>query len=143
MPDHSPGLPDALVTGIDHIGIATHSLAEGLALYSGPFGLPIALRASMDDQGAEVVLIRCGDQHIEILAPTREDSPVGKFLAVRGPGLHHVAYRVPSIVAALARCRDAGLQIVDETPRPGAGGHLVAFLHPRDTGKVLIELIQE
>src|SRR5579864_7688459 len=117
--------------GIDHIGIATPSLAEGLALYEGIFGQAVTLRDTLEDQGAEVVLLRCGEQRIELLAPTRADSPVGTFLAERGPGMHHVAYRVSDLFAALARCRDAGLQLVDATPRRGDGGHLVAFLHPR------------
>ena len=131
-----------LFTAIDHLGIATPSLDEALPLYMGVFGLEVTLRAVLEDQGVEVALLRCGSQQIELLAPTRPDSSVGTFLAERGSGLHHVAYRVPDIVAALAHCREAGLQLVDAAPRPGAGGHLVAFLHPRSTGKVLIELVE-
>lgn len=134
---------DPLFSAIDHIGIAAPSIAEGIALYCGPFGLDVERLATMMDDGTEAALIRCGGQHIEVLAPTRPDSPVGKFLAERGPGIHHVAYRVAEIHAALAHCRAAGLQVVDEVPRTGAMGHLVAFLHPRSTGRVLIELVQE
>jgi len=99
-------------------------------------------REVLEDQGVEVVLLACGGQQVELLAPLRADSPVGKFLAERGPGLHHTAYRVPDLVAALAECREAGLELVDEAPRRGAGGHWVAFLHPRSTGRVLVELIE-
>jgi methylmalonyl-CoA epimerase len=87
-------------------------------------------------------MLRCGDTGIELLAPLHADSPVGKFLSERGPGLHHVAYRVPDLPAALDRCRRAGLELVDQQPRYGAGGHRVAFLHPRGTGRVLTELIE-
>ena len=142
MPDGQPSGPGPLFSDIDHVGIATPDLDEALALYAGIFGLAISLRATLEDQGAEVAMLECGDRRIELLAPILDDSPVGKFLAERGPGLHHVAYRVPDIAAALARCRAAGLQLVGETPRPGAGGHLVAFLHPRATGRVLIELVE-
>jgi len=128
---------------IDHIGIATPSLAEGLALYQGIFELQVGSQEVLPDHGTEVVLLRCGEQHVELLAPTRADSPVGKFLAERGPGLHHVAYRVADLQAALSQCREAGLQLVDEQPRRGAGGKWVAFLHPRSTGRALIELVED
>jgi methylmalonyl-CoA/ethylmalonyl-CoA epimerase len=132
-----------MLTAIDHVGIATPSLEEGLALYTGVFGLEVGLRETLPSQGVEVVLIRCGGQAIELLAPTRPDSPVGKFLAERGPGLHHIAYGVGDLGAALAAAQEAGLELVDESPRLGAGGHLVAFLHPRSTGHALIELIEK
>jgi methylmalonyl-CoA epimerase len=127
---------------IDHVGIATPSLAEGLALYRDTLGLAIALHEVLEEQGVEVALLTCGGQHIELLAPIRPDSPVGKFLADRGAGIHHVAYRVPDLADALARCRESGLELVDQAPRRGAGGHLVAFLHPRSTGRALIELVE-
>jgi methylmalonyl-CoA epimerase len=128
---------------IDHIGIATPSLADSLALYEGMLGLQVVSREILEDQGVEVVLLACGDQHVELLAPIRDDSPVGKFLAERGAGIHHVAYRVHDLAAALAECRAAGLELVDLAPRRGAGGRLVAFLHPRSTGRALIELVEE
>jgi len=128
---------------IDHIGIATPSLAEGLALYQDALGLAVVLRETLEDQGVEVALLACGEQHVELLSPIRADSPVGKFLADRGPGIHHVAYRVRDVAAALAECRSAGLELVDPVPRHGAGGRLVAFLHPRSTGRALIELVGE
>jgi methylmalonyl-CoA epimerase len=129
-------------SAIDHLGIATPSLSEGLALYAGVFGLEEGARETLPEQGVEVVALRCGGTGIELLAPTREDSAVGKFLANRGPGIHHVAYRVPDIRSALREASKQGLELVDSEPRIGAGGHLVAFLHPRSTGKVLIELVQ-
>ena len=127
---------------IDHVGIAVPSLVEGLTLYHDTFGLAVGLRETLEGQGVEVAMLACGDQQIELLAPTRDDSPVGKFLAERGAGIHHVAYRVPDLIVALAGCRASGLELVDEAPRLGAGGHLVAFLHPRSTGRALIELVQ-
>jgi methylmalonyl-CoA epimerase len=128
---------------IDHIGIATPSLAEGLALYRDSLGLAVVARETLEDQGVEVALLACGDQHVELLSPTRSDSPVGKFLAERGPGIHHVAYRVADVATALVECRAVGLELVDLVPRRGAGGRLVAFLHPRSTGRALIELVAE
>lgn len=130
------------LTGLDHIGIVTASLADSLHLYQDVLGMTQVHHETLEDQGVEVVLLACGGQKVELLAPLRPDSPVGKFLAERGPGLHHVAYRVPDLVAALAECRAAGLELVDQAPRRGAGGHGVAFLHPRSTGHVLIELIE-
>jgi methylmalonyl-CoA/ethylmalonyl-CoA epimerase len=127
---------------IDHIGIATPSLDEGLALYGALFGLEIAFREALPAQQVEVVMLRCGDQGVELLAPLSPEGPVGKFLAERGPGMHHVAYRVPDLVAALQQAAADGLQLIDSTPRVGAGGHRVAFLHPRSTGRVLIELVE-
>jgi methylmalonyl-CoA/ethylmalonyl-CoA epimerase len=127
---------------IDHIGVATPTLQEGLALYGDTFAMPIVSLEVLQDQGLEVALLRCGDQCIELLAPTREDSPVAKFLRERGAGMHHVAYRVEDIAAALEEARACGLELVDEQPRVGAGGHLVAFLHPRATGRVLVELVE-
>ncbi|HXT34833.1 MAG TPA: methylmalonyl-CoA epimerase [Chloroflexota bacterium] len=130
------------LTGLDHIGIATASLADSLHLYQQVLGMTPVHHEVLENQGVEVVLLACGGQQVELLAPLRADSPVGKFLAERGPGMHHVAYRVPDLVATLAECREAGLELVDQTPRRGAGGHRVAFLHPRSTGRVLIELIE-
>ncbi|HWE60956.1 MAG TPA: methylmalonyl-CoA epimerase [Chloroflexota bacterium] len=129
---------EELFTAVDHIGIATPTLEQGLALYEHVFGLRGAPRQELPDQGTAVIMLRCGDTGIELLAPLAPDSPVGKFLAERGPGMHHVAYRVHDLQAALSYCRNAGLELIDQQPRQGAGGHLVAFLHPRSTGRVLI-----
>lgn len=131
-----------MLRSIDHIGIATASLEQSLALYEGVFGLDISSRESVDDQGVEIVAFDCDGAGIEFLEPTRPDCSIAKFLSERGAGVHHIAYRVDDIRAALARAREAGIELVDESPRIGAGGHLVAFLHPRSTGRVLIELVE-
>lgn len=136
-------LEGALLTTIDHVGIATPSLAEAHALYAGVFGMQILFEEDLPDQGTRVLMLGSGSSRVELLAPLLDESPVGRFLAERGAGVHHLAYRVDDLCAALARCEEAGLQLVDQTPRVGAGGHLVAFLHPRSTGRVLIELVEE
>ena len=127
---------------LDHVGIAVHSLDESLPTFESITGHKGYGRERVDSQGVEVVFLGAGDGRLELLAPTREDSAVAKHLAKRGPGMHHLCYRVADIVAELARCRAEGHQLVDEVPRPGAAGHLVAFLHPRSTGGVLVELLQ-
>lgn len=134
-------MSDELFEALDHVGIAVPSLEEGLALYGGIFGMQVELRQDLPEQGTAVLLFRCGGARIELLAPLRPDSPVGIFLAERGAGIHHTAYRVRDLIWALERCRNAGLQVVDEVPRVGAGAHRVAFLHPRSTGRTLIELV--
>jgi len=131
-----------MIKNIDHIGIATASLEQGLALYQGVLGLEVASREIVDDQGVEVLAFQCSGANVELLQPTRSDCSIAKFLAERGAGMHHVAYRVDDIRAALEQARQAGIELVDQTPRVGAGGHLVAFLHPRSTGRVLIELVE-
>ena len=131
-----------LFTAIDHLGIASQSLDEAMALYQGIFGLQVVLRDILPDQGVSVVMLRCGGSFVELLAPTAPDSSLVEFLARRGPGIHHVAYAVADLPAALERCRMAGLQLIDEQPRIGAGGVPVAFLHPRGTGYALIELVE-
>ena len=133
---------DTLLTTIDHVGIATPNLAEGRALYAGVFGMQVLFEQQLPDQGAQVVMLGGGTSRVELLAPLVDDSPVGRFLAERGAGIHHIAFRVDDLRSALIRCAEAGLQLVDVTPRLGAGGHLVAFLHPRSTGRVLIELVE-
>jgi methylmalonyl-CoA epimerase len=127
---------------LDHVGIAVHSLDESLPLFESITGGKGYGREHVDAQGVEIVFLGEGEGRIELLAPTREDSGVAKFLARRGPGMHHLCYRVPSIVDELNRYRSAGAQLIDEQPRPGAAGHLVAFVHPKSTGGVLVELLQ-
>jgi methylmalonyl-CoA epimerase len=127
---------------LDHVGIAVHSLDESLSLFESITGHKGYGRERVDSQGVEVVFLGTGEGRLELLAPTREDSAVAKHLAKRGPGMHHLCYRVPDLVPELARQRDAGRRLIDEAPRPGAAGHLVAFLHPKSTGGVLIELLQ-
>lgn len=125
---------------IDHIGVAVATLEDGLALYEEALGLHVEHREIVPEQGVEAVLIEVGEGHIELLVPLGEDTPVGKFLATRGPGLHHVAYQVRDCAAELDRLRGRGIGLIDDVPRIGIRGSRVAFLHPKSTGGVLIEL---
>ena len=127
---------------IDHIGVAVEDLDAAMALYGGPFGLPDVHHETVPEQGVEAVLLDVGDGHVELLAPLDPDTPVGRFLDRRGPGLHHVAYAVTDIDAALQDARAAGLRLLDEQPRTGIRGSRVAFLHPSGTGGVLTEIVQ-
>jgi methylmalonyl-CoA epimerase len=129
-------------TRIDHIGVAVQDVEESLALYRDAFAMEVAHREIVEDQGVEAVLLDVGENHVELLAPLGEDTPVGKFLAKRGPGLHHVAYQVPDIAATLAALDRAGQPLIDKAPRVGIRGALVAFLEPKGTGRVLTELVQ-
>ena len=128
--------------GIHHVGVAVDDLNAALALYGEGYGLAVAHRETMPAQGVEAVLLDVGPSHVELLRPLADDTPVGRFLAIRGPGLHHVAYQVPDVDAALVRLRAAGLRLVDETPRAGIRGSRVAFLHPGSTGGVLTEIVE-
>lgn len=127
---------------IDHIGVATDDLDAALALYQGPFAMPMAHRETVEEQGVEAVLLDVGDCHVELLRPLGEDTPVGKFLARKGPGLHHVAYRVDDIDAALATLKERGVELIDAEPRIGIRQSRVAFLHPRASGGVLTEIVE-
>jgi methylmalonyl-CoA epimerase len=127
---------------IDHVGIAVADLDAGIALYDKTYDMTLVHRETVADQGVEAVLLDVGENHVELLRPLSADTPVGKFLAKRGPGLHHVAYQVADIEAALASLRDAGLRLIDETPRTGIRNSRVAFLHPTSTGGVLTEIVQ-
>jgi methylmalonyl-CoA/ethylmalonyl-CoA epimerase len=127
---------------IDHLGVAVTSIEEALAFYRDALGLEVSGRETVEDQGVRVAMLPVGESRVELLEPTGPETPVGRFLAKRGPGLHHVCYRVPDIRAALDRLRAGGARLIDEEPRPGAGGHLVAFVHPSATGGVLVELVQ-
>jgi methylmalonyl-CoA/ethylmalonyl-CoA epimerase len=127
---------------IDHVGVAVDDLDAALALYEGTFGMPVAHRETVSEQGVEAVLLDVGDGHVELLRPLGERTAVGKFLARRGPGLHHVAYRVDDIESALARLRELEIELIDTEPRTGIRGSRVAFLHPRSTGGVLTEIVE-
>jgi methylmalonyl-CoA epimerase len=127
---------------IDHIGVAVEQIEPALALYRDSFELDVAHREVVEEQGVEAVLLDVGENHVELLAPLGDDTPVGKFLAKNGPGLHHVAYQVGDIDGALDAIRAAGLQLIDERPRTGIRGSRVAFLHPRSSGGVLTEIVQ-
>jgi methylmalonyl-CoA epimerase len=131
-----------VLSTIDHIGVAVESIDEAAALYRDVLGMPLVHRETVTEQGVDAALLDVGDGHVELLAPLGPDTPVGKFLAKRGPGLHHVAYRVPDIDAALAALKASGLRLIDEQPRIGIRGSRVAFLHPASTGGVLTEIVQ-
>lgn len=126
---------------IDHVGIAVEDLDAALELYQGEYGMPLVHREVVEEQGVEAVLLDVGESHVELLSPLGPDTPVGKFLAKKGPGLHHVAYRVGDVAAELVRLKASGIRLIDETPRVGIRGSSVGFLHPVSTGMVLTELV--
>ncbi|HZI17406.1 MAG TPA: methylmalonyl-CoA epimerase [Pyrinomonadaceae bacterium] len=127
---------------VEHIGIATPRIEEALKFWRDALGLEVKHVEVVEEQGVRVAMLPAGEPRIELLEPTGEDSPVAKFLARRGPGIHHVAVRVPDIRAALSRLKDEGTRLIDEEPRVGAGGCLVAFVHPAAAGGVLLELVE-
>jgi methylmalonyl-CoA/ethylmalonyl-CoA epimerase len=127
---------------IDHVGVAVEDLDAAIALYEGSFEMALAHRETVESQGVDAVLLDVGEGHVELLAPLGPDTAVGKFLARKGPGLHHVAYAVEDIEAALEQVRGAGLELIDTEPRAGIRGSRVAFLHPRSTGGVLTEIVE-
>jgi len=127
---------------IDHIGVAVQELEPALELYRDHFQMRVAHREVVEEQGVEAVLLDVGENHVELLAPLGADTPVGKFLARSGPGLHHVAYQVQDIDATLGALKHAGLQMIDEQPRTGIRGSRVAFMHPRASAGVLTEIVE-
>jgi methylmalonyl-CoA/ethylmalonyl-CoA epimerase len=127
---------------IDHVGVAVEQIDPALELYRERFDLELAHREIVAEQGVEAVLLELGENHIELLAPLGPETPVGRFLASRGPGLHHLAYQVRDIDATLASLKQAGLALIDEQPRVGIRGSRVAFIHPRATGGVLTEIVE-
>jgi methylmalonyl-CoA epimerase len=127
---------------VDHIGVAVEDLDAAIALYEQSYDMELVHREVVEQQGVEAVLLDVGENHVELLAPLGPDTPVGKFLAKRGPGIHHVAYQVTDIEATLARLKDLGLQLIDETPRIGIRRSRVAFLHPKSSGGVLTEIVE-
>jgi methylmalonyl-CoA/ethylmalonyl-CoA epimerase len=127
---------------IDHVGVAVEDIDGALALYEGTFGMPLVHRETVDEQGVEAALLDVGDGHIELLRPLGADTPVGKFMERNGAGLHHVAYRVDDIDAALEKLSGEGVQMIDTKARVGIRGSRVAFVNPRSTGRVLTELVE-
>jgi len=127
---------------IDHIGVAVEEIDAALALYGESFEMKLAHRETVESQGVEAVLLDVGEGHVELLAPLGPETPVGKYLAKNGPGLHHVAYAVDDIDAALEKVAAAGIQLIDSEPRVGIRDSRVAFLHPRSTGGVLTEIVE-
>lgn len=128
---------------LDHVGIAVTDLAAARALYERAFGLEVAHEEVLEDQGVHELLFRLGDGWLQLVAPLGPDTPVGKFLARRGEGVHHVGYAVPDVALAIEDLDAAGVVVIDERPRIGSGGTTIAFVHPKGTRGVLIELVEE
>ena len=127
---------------IDHIGIATRGIEEAMAFYRDALGLAVTETEEVAEQRVRVAMLPVGESRIELLEATSDDSPIARFLEKRGPGIHHIAVRVDDIRAALANLNQKGARLIDEEPREGAGGCLVAFVHPSSSGGVLLELVQ-
>jgi methylmalonyl-CoA/ethylmalonyl-CoA epimerase len=131
-----------VILDIDHVGIAVDDLEGSVERYRRTLGVEPSHRERVEDQGVEEVLFRAGTSFIQLLGSLGADTPVGRFLATRGPGLHHVAYRVDDVAASLARLRDEGVRLVDEVPRRGSSDSLIAFVHPKEMSGVLVDLVQ-
>ena len=127
---------------VDHIGIAVKSLAEAVKVYQDAIGLDLSGYDEVDDQGVRVAMLTIGESRIELLEPTREDSPIEKFMMKRGEGIHHIAVRVDDIEQALERLKASGVRLIDSTPRRGAHNTRIAFIHPSSTHGVLLELVE-
>lgn len=125
---------------IDHIGIAVKNIEESLKLYTDILGMELGGTEVVEEQKVKVAFIPCGDSEIELLEATSPESPIAKFIENKGEGLQHIAYRVENIEKALAELKEKGVRLIDETPRYGAGGSKIAFIHPKATGGVLVEL---
>jgi methylmalonyl-CoA/ethylmalonyl-CoA epimerase len=131
-----------MLTALDHVGVAVEDIDSALALYRDTLGMPLVHRETVTEQGVDAALLDVGESHVELLQPLGPETPVGRFLSKKGPGLHHVAYRVASVQDTLDACAAAGLRLIDTTPRVGIRGSRVAFLHPASTGGVLTEIVQ-
>ena len=139
----SGGVPAPLLTEVDHVAIAVADLEAAIDYYRRTFGVSPVHRERVESDGVEEALIAVAESYIQLVSPTRPDSPVAGFLERRGEGLHHVGYRVTDCAAALQAVRDAGGRLIDEAPRPGSRGTTVAFVHPKGALGTLIELVQE
>ena len=131
-----------MLSTIDHVGVAVEDIESALSVYRDTLGMPLVHRERIAEQGVDAALLDVGDGHIELLAPLGSETPVGKFIARRGPGLHHVAYRVADLERALGALAAAGMRLIDEQPRTGIRGSRVAFVHPASTGGVLTEIVE-
>ena len=131
------------LTDLDHVGIAVDDLEAAVERYRSLLGVEPAHRERVEDQGVEEVLFAAGSSYVQLLGAIGPDTPVGRHLAKRGEGVHHVAYRVADVAAALEHLRAAGAELLDEQARPGSRGTVIAFVHPRTFGGVLVELVQE
>jgi len=136
-------MTEPLLTELDHVGIAVDDLDAAVAYYADTFGAEVTHRERIDSDGVEEALIKVADSYIQLLTPTRDDSPVAAFLHKRGQGIHHVGYRVADCAVALQSVKDHGGQVIDQEPRPGSRGTTVAFVHPKGAFGTLIELVQE
>lgn len=132
-----------VLTEIDHVAIAVNDLEAAIAYYRDTFGCEVDHREVVESDGVEEALLKVADSYVQLLSPTRDDSPVAKYLEKRGEGLHHVGYRVDDCAAALERVKQGGHRMIDEAPRPGSRGTTVAFVHPKGALGTLIELVQE
>lgn len=132
-----------LLTEIDHVAIAVNDLEAAIAYYRDTFGAEVEHREVVESDGVEEALLKVAESYIQLLTPTREDSPVAKYLERKGEGLHHIGYRVDDCATALAAVKDAGSRVIDEVPRPGSRGTTVAFVHPKGAFGTLIELVEE
>lgn len=128
---------------IEHVAVAVTDLDAAVALYRDVWGLEVEGRERVEDQGVEEAMVRIGDSYIQLLGATGPDTTVGKFLERRGEGLHHIAYEVDDLVSALAELKAQGVRLIDEAPRKGGRGHMVAFVHPKGNRGLLVELIQK
>lgn len=136
-----------MLTRIDHVGIACHDLDEKISFYEGTFGLVVASREINEEQGVKEAMLHVADgpsgaSYVQLLEPLRPETPVGRFLAKRGEGVHHIGYGVDDVAAALAAIGATGVRLLDQRPRHGSMGAAIAFLHPKDMGGVLTELVQ-
>lgn len=131
------------LTEIDHVAIAVNDLEAAIAYYHDTFGCDVEHREIVETDGVEEALLKVADSYIQLLTPTRDDSPVAKYLANKGEGLHHIGYRVDDCAVALERVKAEGHRVIDDAPRPGSRGTTVAFVHPKAAFGTLIELVQE
>ncbi len=127
---------------IHHVAYAVADIDAALPVYTDRYGMSIEVRERLDDQGVEAVSLSVGTSHVELIQPVDPQCGVARFLERRGPGLHHVAFEVDDLTAALAELRDGGAELIDDQPRRGLGGHMIAFIHPRASGGILTELVQ-
>jgi methylmalonyl-CoA/ethylmalonyl-CoA epimerase len=134
---------DGLLTEIDHVAIAVNDLESAIAWYADVFGATVDHRERVERDGVEEALLKVADSYVQLLTPIRDDSPVARYLASKGEGLHHVGYRVDDCAAALEAVKTSGGRVIDDAPRPGSRGTTVAFVHPKTSFGTLIELVQE
>ena len=136
-------MSDALLTEIDHVAIAVNDLEAAISWYADVFGAQVDHRERVERDGVEEALLKVADSYVQLLTPIRDDSPVAKYLASKGEGLHHIGYRVDDCAKALEAVKASGGRVIDESPRPGSRGTTVAFVHPKTSFGTLIELVQE